>query len=340
MKGKGRRTGGLALLLAAVPWSTLGEAQSGLLAQTGRTGTFEVHSSMSAEKLAPLEVTFGATAAPGESVEWDFGDGSVGRGPQVTHTYYRPGLYTVRTTLRDGRGQVRSVATGRVEALSAGPERAGLVVLLGRGEVRLSAAGSVVYRPLRPSFRLNGQAVNTGPLAVAAGEYQANLSLPGQQKVLERRVNFRVAPLTASVPFETEVLRLTNRARARGWNCATLREGGPARPPLTRDPRLEVAALAQSAGMALGGYFDHQSAVDGSTPAQRVEAAGLSAGSSAENIAAGQPTPEEVVQAWLRSPGHCRNIMGDFARIGVAYAGRPYSKYTHYWTQVFATPAP
>ncbi|PJI51521.1 hypothetical protein CTI14_58765, partial [Methylobacterium radiotolerans] len=39
----------------------------------------------------------------------------------------------------------------------------------------------------------------------------------------------------------------------------------------------------------------------------------------AENIAAGQETPQEVVTGWLRSPGHCKNIMGDFTRIGLSF---------------------
>ncbi|SMB91032.1 CAP domain-containing protein [Deinococcus hopiensis] len=327
-----RRGALLALLLAAAPWEPLVSAQAA-------AGDFQVRFSMNEDRLAPLEVTFQGGARPEQRVEWDFGDGTAGQGQTQTHTYYRPGTYTVRSTLRTATGQVLSRATGTLEVKSAGSERAQMVVLLGRGEVRFSAAGSVVYRRTTPTFTLNDRPVGAGPVQVVAGEYRASLHLSGEGGNLSRSVRFRMAPLTASVPFETEVLRLTNRARARGWNCTTLKEGGPARAPLTRDSKLEVAALAQSAGMALNDYFDHLSAVDGSTPAARVEAAGVRAEASGENIAAGQATPDEVVRAWLRSPGHCRNIMGDFSHMGVSYVGRPYTKYTHYWTQVFATPA-
>jgi uncharacterized protein YkwD len=38
-----------------------------------------------------------------------------------------------------------------------------------------------------------------------------------------------------------------------------------------------------------------------------------------ENIAAGQMTPEEAVAGWLRSPGHCANLMnGGYSEMAVA----------------------
>ena len=53
-----------------------------------------------------------------------------------------------------------------------------------------------------------------------------------RSKFFSQELTFTLAPLGGSDPFEAEVLRLTNRARAQGWNCATLRTGGPALPPL------------------------------------------------------------------------------------------------------------
>ncbi len=293
---------------------------------------------MPQDAAAPLTVTFTAQAPTENRVVWDFGDGSTAQGTRVEHTFYRAGRYAVRARLLDSRGQPLATATGPLEVRSGGPERAELVVLLGRDEVRFSAAGSVAYRPGTPSFTLDGRPVGTGPLSLAPGEHRAAVRLPGESGLLSREVSFRMAPLPGSVPFETEVLRLTNQARARGWNCTALREGGQSLPPLKRHPELEVAALAQSAGMALHGYFDHRSALDGSTPATRLRATGLRVEASAENIAGGQPTPQAVVDAWLRSPGHCRNIMGDFTHLGVAHVERPGTRYRHFWTQVFATP--
>src|SRR5215471_19191792 len=42
--------------------------------------------------------------------------------------------------------------------------------------------------------------------------------------------------------------------------------------------------------------------------------------SAGENVAVGQMNASEVVQGWLNSPGHKRNIEGDFTLTGIGYA--------------------
>ena len=55
-----------------------------------------------------------------------------------------------------------------------------------------------------------------------------------------------------------------------------------------------------------------------------------------ENIAAGQPTPEDVMDCWLNSPGHRANILNpDFRELGVGYLYRDGEEYRHYWVQLF-----
>ncbi len=52
-----------------------------------------------------------------------------------------------------------------------------------------------------------------------------------------------------------------------------------------------------------------------------------------ENIAAGQPTPESVMQAWMNSDGHRSNILGEqFMYIGV---GVTQKNGVLYWSQIF-----
>jgi len=47
----------------------------------------------------------------------------------------------------------------------------------------------------------------------------------------------------------------------------------------------------------------------------------------------GQQNEEEVMKSWLKSPGHCANIMNpNVTEVGVARSG-------NYWTQLFATPS-
>jgi len=64
--------------------------------------------------------------------------------------------------------------------------------------------------------------------------------------------------------------------------------------------------------------------------------AGIRYRRAGENIARGQPTPEDVHRSWMNSTGHRRNILDrDYGRIGVGYVACDGPR-RHYWTQVFA----
>ena len=131
--------------------------------------------------------------------------------------------------------------------------------------------------------------------------------------------------------LEEEVLRLTNEVRAAGANCGSEGVFGPA-PPLTMDPALRCAARRHTRDMIDRDYFDHVSP-EGEHPWDRLDAAGYSWRAVGENIASGQREPESVVQGWLRSDGHCANIMSEeFADTGV---GAALDGTSPHWTQVF-----
>lgn len=132
------------------------------------------------------------------------------------------------------------------------------------------------------------------------------------------------------------VLELTNEARSQPRRCGDKDFG--AAPPLRRDPLLERAAAQHAQDMAAHAYLDHRGR-DGSTPAQRVERAGYRWRSVGENVAAGQVTPRDVVEDWLRSPGHCANLMSpSFTGMGVAYGVNMNAAAVVYWAQAFGRP--
>jgi len=57
---------------------------------------------------------------------------------------------------------------------------------------------------------------------------------------------------------------------------------------------------------------------------------------SAENLAAGFSTPEEVVDRLMASPGHRANIMNpDFTHVGVGFVYAPHGDKRWYWSQIF-----
>lgn len=131
------------------------------------------------------------------------------------------------------------------------------------------------------------------------------------------------------------VLELVNAARARARKCGNA-AFAPV-PPLRLDALLNQAALAHAQDMAKHSRFDHEGS-DGSRPAQRATRAGYRWRNVGENIAAGAPDAESVVQGWLDSPGHCSNIMSPaFKEMGIAYVSAPKSKAGIYWAQVFGT---
>jgi uncharacterized protein YkwD len=54
----------------------------------------------------------------------------------------------------------------------------------------------------------------------------------------------------------------------------------------------------------------------------------------AENVASGSMSAKEVVDGWLNSPGHKRNIEGDFTLTGIGVAKN--DKNVLYYTQIFS----
>lgn len=119
--------------------------------------------------------------------------------------------------------------------------------------------------------------------------------------------------------FEQEVIRLTNVERQK----AGLK-------PLTEDWELSRVARHKSNDMAQNNYFSHTSPTYGS-PFNMMKAYGITYRAAGENIAKGQRTPQQVVNAWMNSSGHRANILNaNFTHIGVGY-----DKNGHYWTQMF-----
>ena len=67
-----------------------------------------------------------------------------------------------------------------------------------------------------------------------------------------------------------------------------------------------------------------------------MKAAGITYSSAGENIAAGQSSPQNVMDSWMNSPGHRKNILNpDFEYIGVGLARGGSNGI--YWAQEFAT---
>ncbi len=133
--------------------------------------------------------------------------------------------------------------------------------------------------------------------------------------------------LSGAQAFTAKVLELTNAERAKHGAA-----------PLKLEERLIQSAKWMAGDMAEFNYFGHIDRLRRGV-GDRVKTYGYRYRVVAENIAAGQQTPEEVVQAWMDSPGHRANLLdSDFVEIGLAYVQAAGTTYRHYWVQVLGKP--
>jgi uncharacterized protein YkwD len=107
-------------------------------------------------------------------------------------------------------------------------------------------------------------------------------------------------------------------------------------PPLRPNARLDQAAQRHAQDMLARHYFAHESP-EGETVRERARASGYDWRAIGENIAEGQLAVDEVMDTWMHSPPHRRNILArDFKELGAGLAlGRSGGGWQVEWVQVF-----
>ncbi len=141
---------------------------------------------------------------------------------------------------------------------------------------------------------------------------------PVQQQPKEKTNETTNQATNALSQFEQQVVSLTNNERAKyGLQ------------PLKIDLKVSEVARLKSSDMKNNGYFSHTSPTYGS-PFDMMKQFGVQYRAAGENIAKGQRSPQEVVNAWMNSEGHRKNILSsNFTHIGVGHVEG------NYWTQMF-----
>jgi uncharacterized protein YkwD len=111
-------------------------------------------------------------------------------------------------------------------------------------------------------------------------------------------------------------------------------------PPLAAEARLTAAAQEHARDMLARGFYDHRSP-EGAGPAQRAAAAGYRYRWVGENIAKGLFPADEVVERWMGSSGHRRNLLDRHAAevgIGVAWGEQRDGEVVALWVLLLAGP--
>jgi uncharacterized YkwD family protein len=137
---------------------------------------------------------------------------------------------------------------------------------------------------------------------------------PAQETAPEQKIETKAISET-----ESRVIELTNAER---------RKNGL--PNLQADTSLSNVAREKTNDMQKNNYFSHTSPTYGS-PFDMMRDFGIKYKTAGENIAQGQQTPEQVVNAWMNSEGHRKNILSkDYTHIGVGHNSNG-----NYWSQMF-----
>lgn len=231
----------------------------------------------------------------------------------------------------------------------------------GRLRVIISGAPQGRVRVKGPSTRLS--VTKSSVLRVHGGSYRVhakNITLAGAKYVPATRnwsftirkgsttmVNVNYAQAGSSSPGSVdsdvaptgmlgEAFTLINELRSQPRQCGN--KSMPAVDPVVYDAELGRAAQGHADDMNVNNYFEHDS-LDGRSFADRIEATDYSGSPAGENIAMGFQSASDVVNGWMKSPGHCLNIMDvEFDEMGFGFASHVdpgYSVPVTYWVQDF-----
>lgn len=136
-----------------------------------------------------------------------------------------------------------------------------------------------------------------------------------------------------SVQEETEAQAAVSEYAAEVANIVNQYRAEAGLSPLTLSPSLCEACDIRSEELLTS--FSH-TRPDGQSCFTIFADLDISCCRSGENIAAGQATPQDVMNTWMNSEGHKNNIMNpNFGKIGIAYCYDENAPYHHYWVQLF-----
>lgn len=259
------------------------------------------------------------------------------------YVFQNPGTYQVTLTVTDDEGAQNTAAT-TIEVLGAEPSNEPPEAVIdawpNRGtaplEVSFDASRSWDREGFVQSFRWE-----LGDGTTAAGQrIQHVYNEPGYYRVVltvtdnggaknSSQLIIEVADDQGSdadlLEEEKEVVVRINQERQKyGLQILTVAD------------ELVAAARRHSADMAANNLFSHTGS-DGSSPYTRIIEAGYRFRYAGENIAAGYATAQQVVSAWMNSPGHRANILNaGFCEVGIGYIYESGSFYRNYWTLTLA----
>jgi uncharacterized protein YkwD len=113
----------------------------------------------------------------------------------------------------------------------------------------------------------------------------------------------------------------------------------PSMQRLSWEARLAASAHEQAMDLAAQDKLSHTDSRNRGFGV-RLRSVGYASAGAGENLAAGQNTIDDTLQAWLASPSHCANLMQpEYRDVGLACVQRRGSRYERFWVAHFGVPA-
>lgn len=157
------------------------------------------------------------------------------------------------------------------------------------------------------------------------GEVTSILALTGSMEALKDDY-FASPTSTLQAGFEMQMFDLTNAARVKNGVA-----------PLKWEEKARTSSRIHSQDMAANKYFDHMN-LNGLSPFDRMEAAGMQFSYAGENIAMGFSSSIFAHEALMNSLGHRKNILNvNYTHVGMGIHFQKVTKMPYY-TQNFLTP--
>jgi uncharacterized protein YkwD len=179
-----------------------------------------------------------------------------------------------------------------------------------------------MLRPARTVSALALVVVLAGGAVAAAGVGAVSRPADVSMRAVRVDVGELVQPTIVPTPVQSAAGALNAERAARGL------------PLLDWQDQVARAAQIHSDDMARSGVMQHAGS-DGSRAGDRLTRVGFRWSAWGEAVAAGQPTPDDVIRAWLNSPPHRAILLGNYRYVGIGLATNAAG--TPYWTLVAAS---
>ena len=303
--------------------------------------------------------------------EWKNGSTVIGTYATLLYRSLVIGNHTLTLTVTDNEGAtgvdtvvvtVIKVVTNQAPAANAGADKTTEVgepvVITGSGS---DSDGSIVAYEWKEGTAVLGTTATITYTPTTAGTHTLTLTVTDDDGA-RGSDTMRVTATAEYVPYDVPPIDNTtkqayldavNDVRAKQQDCGIYGMMGPVSPLVWSDA-LYKSAYEHSNDMMQSDTFSHTGSgtehdwtaviLDlgrGSTPTERMENNGYTNWTySGENIAGYKGYfPDElqlVMDGWIESDGHCRNLMSpNFEEIGMAHVENGSGNYTDYWTQNF-----